>query len=59
MANQTVANAKDRAQDVAATVSGNKRLENDGHANRAKRSVKKAIDEAYRLGGHNQRGKLG
>ena len=59
MANQNIDNAKGRAQEAAGTVSGNKRLENEGRADRAKGSVKNAIDKSYSLGGHNKRGKLG
>jgi uncharacterized protein YjbJ (UPF0337 family) len=46
MTDKNVDKAKGRAKQAAGVVSGNKRLENEGRADRAKGSVKDAADKA-------------
>jgi uncharacterized protein YjbJ (UPF0337 family) len=44
MTDKNIDKAKGRAKQAAGVVSGNKRLENEGRADRAKGSVKDAVD---------------
>jgi uncharacterized protein YjbJ (UPF0337 family) len=45
MTDKNVDKARGRAKEAAGLLSGNKRLENEGRADRAKGSVKDAVDK--------------
>ena len=46
MSDKNVGKAKGRAKQAAGALSGNKRLENEGRADRAKGAIKDAADRA-------------
>ncbi|HEY2201990.1 MAG TPA: CsbD family protein [Solirubrobacteraceae bacterium] len=60
MSDKNIDQAKGRAKEAAGALTGDRRLKNQGHADQAKGSLKKAVDRvAETVKGHNRSNERG